>query len=205
MAKTYGQFCALARSLDHIGDRWTLLIVRELLLGPAGYGELQSALAGIPSNLLADRLRTMAADGIVERDAVPLDRRRATYRLTPLGQGLAPVVDALVVWGAHWMSTGPEGDHFEPRWAALALRALLADRVASFSGAVEFTFGDETVVLVTGESMDASTDDGEVSARVEGPPALLLALASGQISIDDASRAGVTTRGDRRALRALLG
>lgn len=205
MAKTYGQFCALARGLDHVGDRWTLLIVRELLLGPAGYGELQEALVGIPTNLLADRLQSMAADEIVERETAAHDRRRVNYRLTPLGEALRPAIDALIVWGAHWMATGPDGDRFEPRWAMLAIRALLADRLTSFSGAIEFMFGTESVLVVgAGAPLTSEVSRQEVRASIEGPPPLLLALASGQLPVDDAAQAGVTIRGDHRALHALL-
>ena len=206
MAKTYGQFCALARSLDHVGDRWTLLIVRELLLAPAGYGELQGALEGIPTNLLAERLQTMAADGIVERETPASDRRRVTYRLTPLGEALRPSVDALIVWGAHWMAAGPGDDRFDPRWAALALRALLADRLTSFHGVVELRFGDQSVRLVgAGAPRPSAGDGGRARVEIEGPAALLLALASGQLTVDEAARAGVAFRGDDRAVRALLG
>lgn len=205
MAKTYGQFCALARALDHVGDRWTLLIVRELLIGPAGYGELQAALEGIPTNLLADRLQAMTADGIVERERSADDRRRFTYRLTPLGEALRPTIDALIVWGAHWMSAGPGDDRFEPRWAALALRALLAERVSSFRGTIEFDFGTDALRIVgVGEPGAPETGEHEVDATIEGPATLLLAVASGQLSIDDAAAAGVVINGDARALQALL-
>lgn len=205
MAKTYGQFCALARALDHVGDRWTLLIVRELLISPAGYGELQGALEGIPTNLLADRLQALAADAVVERETEVHDRRRVTYRLTPLGEALGPAIDALIVWGAHWMATGPGDDRFEPRWAALALRALLADRLTSFSGAVEFTFGADSVLVVGTDAPDTSGPDGqEVRVSIDGPAPLLLALASGQLALDEAAREGVVIRGDAGVLRALL-
>lgn len=205
MAKTYGQFCALARALDHVGDRWSLLIVRELLLRSAGYGELQTALEGIPTNLLADRLRTMCEDGIVERQPSDGDRRRVTYRLTPLGLGLGPVVDALIVWGGHWMSPGPGDDRFDPRWAGLALRALLAERLDSFTGTVEFRFEDGSMRIV-GTQDPTSPQPGRehVGAAVEGPATLLLALASGDLSLDDAAEAGVSTEGDRQLLRRVL-
>ena len=205
MAKTYGQFCALARSLDHVGDRWTLLIVRELLLAPAGYGELQDALEGIPTNLLAERLQTMTADGIVERETSARDRRRVTYRLTPLGETLRPSVNALIVWGANWMSTGPGDDRFDPRWAGLALRALLADRLTSFSGVVELRFGTESIRLVGARTTRRPAAQQDAHVEIDGPATLLLALASGRLTMDEAAREGVAFRGHDRALRALLG
>lgn len=83
----------MARALEVIGDRWTLLVVRELLLGGARYGELERALPGIPSNLLAERLRLLEDERIAERDA------ERAYRLTPKGRELAPVLASLAAWG----------------------------------------------------------------------------------------------------------
>ena len=204
MAKTYGQFCALARALDHVGDRWTLLIVRELLLGPASYGELCASLEGVPTNLLADRLKTLTEDGIVDREPAMDDRRRVTYRLTSLGEALGPSIDALIVWGAHWMASGPGEDRFDPRWAALALRALLADRASSFGGVIQFTFGPESVQIVGSGHSGLAGADRPTHVSIDGPAPLLLALASGQLSSADAGRAGVQIRGPRRAVQALF-
>ena len=83
----------MARALEVIGDRWTLLVVRELLLGRARYGELERALPGIPSNLLAERLRLLEVEAIAERDA------ERAYRLTPKGRELASVLASLATWG----------------------------------------------------------------------------------------------------------
>jgi DNA-binding HxlR family transcriptional regulator len=123
--KTYGQFCALARSLDRVGDRWTLLIVRELLLGPATFQSLQSALAGISPNLLVDRLRALVADGLATRSTAPARSKRVVYRLTAHGTHLEPVIVELIRWGARYMASGVGDDRVDPRWATLALRALL--------------------------------------------------------------------------------
>ena len=89
----------MARALEVIGDRWTLLVVRELLLGGARYGELERALPGIPSNLLADRLRLLEVEEIAERDA------ERAYRLTPKGRELAPVLAGLAAWGLRHYAT----------------------------------------------------------------------------------------------------
>ncbi|MDH4353359.1 MAG: helix-turn-helix transcriptional regulator, partial [Actinomycetota bacterium] len=93
--KTYGQFCGLARALDHVGDRWTLLIVRELLLGPRTFAALQASLDGISPNLLVDRLRSLASDGIVRRNGAPARSKAVEYRLTDDGAALEPAVLAL--------------------------------------------------------------------------------------------------------------
>ena len=206
--KSYGQFCALARALDHVGDRWTFLIVRELLLGDAGYGDLQTALTGIPTNLLADRLRDLERDGLVTRQSGGADRRRVTYRLTPLGRGLEPAVRALIVWGAHWMRTGPGDDRFDPRWAALALGALLADRVTPADGVVELRFDDGPVTVTATGTGPVRIDRDEPAvtpdALVEGDAGLLLAVVSGQLSLGAAARRGLRVRGDRQLAAALL-
>src|SRR6476619_1367662 len=108
MSKSYDLDCPVARSLDIIGDRWTLLIVRELLLGRSRYGELATALQRIPPNLLADRLRLLEDEAIVERVAP------RGYRLTPKGRELAPVLGGLAVWGMR---------HYDEPPSALALHA----------------------------------------------------------------------------------
>lgn len=208
MVKPYGQFCALARALDHVGDRWTLLIIRELLLGEAGYGELEAALAGVPTNLLAERLRDLERDGLVTRQPSSADRRRVTYRLTPLGRALEPPVRALIVWGAHWMRTGPGDDRFDPRWAALALGALIGERTVPADGVVELRFDGGPVTLTATGAGPVRIDHGEPAgmpdAVIEGDAGLLLAVASGQLPLGAAARRGLRVRGDRQLAAALL-
>jgi DNA-binding HxlR family transcriptional regulator len=123
MAKKYGQFCGLARSLDVVGDRWTLLIVRELLMGPARFKDLQNGLPGIATNLLTDRLNGLAELGIVTRDT---EGTRPVYELTEFGKGLREPIEAFVRWSAPLMISGPGDDHADPRWLAVAVPALLA-------------------------------------------------------------------------------
>ena len=123
--KTYGQFCGLARSLDRVGDRWTLLVVRELLLAPRTYRELSQALEGISPNLLSHRLRALAEEGLVQRNDAPARSKTVMFRLTDAGEALEPVVLELIRWGARWMINGAAGDLVDARWTLLALRALL--------------------------------------------------------------------------------
>jgi DNA-binding HxlR family transcriptional regulator len=118
--KRYGQFCAVARALDRIGDRWTLLIVRELLLRPSRFTDLLDGLPGIPRNLLADRLRALAGDGLVANDA-------GRYTLTERGLELRPAIRALAMFGATELMTGPDGDAVRGRWIATAVDARFAD------------------------------------------------------------------------------
>src|SRR5262245_33525084 len=99
MAKRYGQHCPVAKSLDVIGERWTLLIVRDLLRGPARFQDLRAQLAGIPPKLLTDRLRRMERQGLVARTPYSKRPPRASYALTDRGRGLGLVVGALAMWG----------------------------------------------------------------------------------------------------------
>ena len=125
--KSYEQFCGLARSLDRIGDRWTLLIVRELLIGDAAYRELAAALPGVSPGLLSARLSQLVTDGIVERTNAPRRSKAVRYRLSDIGKELAPAIADLIRWGTRWMLAGPATDHVDPRWGVLALSALLDD------------------------------------------------------------------------------
>lgn len=205
--KRYGQFCGLARGLEHVGDRWTLLLIRELLLGPSSYGDLLTALDGIPTNLLADRLRQLEADGLVARETDPGDGRRAIYRLTTLGQGLEPALLALIKWGAHWMRTGQGDDRFDPRWSVLAIRALLQDRRTTRRGTVELRIGGDAVTVATTSEGSIRVQGGGASAAgatVEGEPGLMLGLVSGELTPKEAARRGLRIRGDRTLARALL-
>ncbi|HSK58386.1 MAG TPA: helix-turn-helix domain-containing protein [Actinomycetospora sp.] len=125
MAATYGQFCAVATALDVVGDRWTLLVVRELLAGPRRYGELTRDLPGIATNLLAARLRDLEAAGLVATVRGAGDGRTRTYRLSDAGQELRPVVEALARFGLARLPDDTAGLAFRPQWLTLALEILL--------------------------------------------------------------------------------
>jgi DNA-binding HxlR family transcriptional regulator len=186
-----------------------MLVIRELLLGPSSYGDLLSALEGIPTNLLADRLRQLEADGLVARQTDPEDRRRAIYRLTALGQGLEPALLALINWGAHWMRKGQGEDRFDPRWSVLAIRALLQDRRPTCSGTLELRVGGIAVsVATTGEGMIDVRAGGEAAAAadatLEGDPEVMLGLVSGELTAKEAARRGLRVHGDSTVAQALL-
>ena len=189
--KTYGQFCALARALDHVGDRWTLLIVRELLPGPRRFAELAAGLPGVAPNLLVDRLRSLQASAIVERSAHPPRSASVTYALTDLGRGLEPSVHALIRWGAAWMHTGPAGDHVDPRWGAIAFKALLDEpSVTEPPGRLGVQIGEEHVVIEIGSHgrrVSAPGPAAGVDARVHGDLPTLLAVAAGTATMPSSS------------------
>ena len=100
MAKTYGQTCPVARTLEIIGERWTLLIVRDLFRGQRRFQDLQESLVGVAPNVLSDRLKTLEEHGLIRREFYSEHPPRAAYALTSLGRELQPALRALAVWGA---------------------------------------------------------------------------------------------------------
>lgn len=207
--KSYGQFCGVARALDHVGDRWTLLVLRELLLSNSTYGELLSALRGIPSNLLATRLRELEADGLVERSVNDADRRRVSYALTSSGRDVEPVLLAMIRWGARWMTTGPGDDQFDPRWVTLALRALITGSHAAPGERILVEVLDASSLLIIGgpdarAEVTGADSAADRNASITGEAIALLALFGGRWTLSQARSAGVRTQGDRRAITKLL-
>ncbi|HVE64443.1 MAG TPA: helix-turn-helix domain-containing protein [Mycobacteriales bacterium] len=198
--KEYGQFCALARALDQIGDRWTLLVVRQLLIRPATYTALQRALPGVATNLLAERLRALQDDGLVARLAT--DATRAPYALTARGAALRPVVLALIRWGAPLMERGPGDDAVDDGWAILALEALLTSTAyLGPKGRLRITCGDVVLDVVADEQGRRVEERAGVrpGAHATGPlPAVLASAYRGSPS----PRVKVT--GSRRLARSLL-
>src|SRR5436305_6279534 len=126
--RSYGQYCALARALDVVGDRWTLLIVRELALrGPSRYTDLRHGLPGIATNMQADRLREMEEAGIVQREDAPPPVATALFSLTERGEELMPALYALGRWGAPLMGGRGDDEEFRSRWLKYPLERLCAD------------------------------------------------------------------------------
>jgi DNA-binding HxlR family transcriptional regulator len=111
--RSYAQYCPVAKATEILGERWTLLIVRELLGGASGFNELQRGLPGISRSVLAQRLRELERAEIVRRRTGPKGRTLA-YRLTPAGRDLASVVQAVGEWGASWAFTDPLPDELDP-------------------------------------------------------------------------------------------
>ena len=109
----YGQYCPVAKSSEILGDRWTLLIVREMLGGASGFNELQRGLPGISRSVLADRMRALERAEVIERRTGPKGRT-LEYRLTPAGRDLQPVVQAIGEWGATWAFTEPRAGELDP-------------------------------------------------------------------------------------------
>lgn len=205
MSRDYGQYCGLARALDVVGDRWNLLIVRQLLMAPARYGDLRDALSGIATNLLTDRLRDLESAGVIER-RLSDDSRAVTYALTEWGAQLREPIYALVRWSTPLMISGPQGDEFRAEWLLLALPALFAGRMpADRSVTVGVTVDGGMVQLAAGESgIDVGLPDGrKLNAVLRSEASVVLGLAAGLLSLDDVA-ALIDVDGDPAALRAFF-
>lgn len=164
-ARRYRQHCAVAKALDLVGDRWTLLIVRDLLDGPRRYVDLLDGLITIPTDTLAARLRSLEEHGLVERVRLPPPADRAVYQLTASGRGLEAVIDAYARWGRHLVTERDPADAVRPEWLGLAVRSLLrADRTG-----VDLVLGLHTpdgAVALHVTDADVETLDGTTPADV---------------------------------------
>jgi DNA-binding HxlR family transcriptional regulator/putative sterol carrier protein len=203
----YRQYCGLARALDVAGDRWTLLIVRELMFGPRRFTDLIDGLPGISRNLLTERLRVLERDGLVTREELPPPAARQVYLLTDDGRDLADAAVPLVAWGTRRLRARGPDETFRAQWAALAM-ATFADREAArgvsetyqyFVGPVAFHFAvkDGSIDLQYGRAQSPAvtvTTDEETWAD----------LASGKTTGSSAvaSRA-MTIEGDDEAVARL--
>ncbi|WP_238604043.1 MULTISPECIES: helix-turn-helix domain-containing protein [unclassified Amycolatopsis] len=208
MMRSYGQYCGLARSLEIVGDRWNLLIVRQLLIGPARYRDLIDGLPGIATNLLADRLRDLETAGVLERRLA--DKGSVVeYALTPWGAELREPIESLIRWSAPLMIRGPEGDSFRPEWLALALPALLDARVKIRTAAtVGIEVGGAPFQLrATRSGFEVGPRDGsDLDATVRADPACALGLAAGALALDDARALGmIEIDGAESVVRAVFG
>jgi DNA-binding HxlR family transcriptional regulator len=199
--RSYGQYCAIAKALDAVGDRWSLLIVRELLLaGPRRYTDLRNALPGIATNLLAERLRELGDAGIVCDYDAPPPVATTLYRLTERGRALEPVLLALGRWGTPLMVAGPaEGDSFRGHWLSFAVGEFLTDHEPDAPrAAIELRAGEETATIDVGagsvELAPGPSDDPELV--LSASPHVMLGLLTGAIDLADARARGLRAEGD---------
>ena len=200
--KSYGQFCGLARSLDRVGDRWAMLIVRELLLGDRTFRELEAALVGISPSLLTQRLAQLTADGLVVRNEAPQRSKRVEYRLTEAGRSLERVILELIRWGSRWMVDGPGDDQVDPRWAPLALRALLEGQPARRGRVHLDIVGVEVTVAGSDRGRRVTPGHhGRPDATVAAPLPVVLAIAADAMTL---ARSGAGLSGDAGLASELL-
>lgn len=201
MKRSYNQNCALAHALDVVGERWTLLIVRELLLGPRRYGELLDNLVGLGTNLLAQRLKEMKTAGLI-------DKHQGRYRLTSLGRSLEPAIQELVRFG---LSLGFDDDErrvSRPEWDVVALKALYRpERDDGLSGRYVIELNGYPVHIEARDGrVDADPGDSDqASVRVALSKDVARRLANGESTFKTAAdRGDLTIKGGRQEARKLL-
>jgi DNA-binding HxlR family transcriptional regulator len=207
--RSYKQFCAVAKSLDVVGERWTLLIVRELLLrGPSRYTDLRNGLPGIATNLLGDRLQDLEKAGVVAREDAPPPVATTLFSLTDRGRELASVVYALGRWGLPLMGTQGPDDVFESHWLTMPVELFLEDHDPKADPVViELETADDqsSFLKVGGDEIKVLYRyDGDVDATVTGDPQMVLRLLSGKISVSQARRHGLRIKGSAAALTRVL-
>jgi DNA-binding HxlR family transcriptional regulator len=206
--RSYNQYCAVARALDIVGERWTLLVVRELLTGPKRFKDLLGGLSGIGTNLLSARLKDLEKHGIVRRTTLPPPAGSNVYELTELGWLLEPVIVALSRWGAKFLSDPRQEDNLRSAWAVVAMRSALEPKVASeIRETYEFRIDEE--------AFHVRVEDGEAKARqgpavnpdlvMRGNTRALLALATGRLGPAEALESGeIQVEGSQDALARCL-
>jgi DNA-binding HxlR family transcriptional regulator len=202
--RSYDEYCAIAKSLDVVGDRWTLLIVRELAVrGACRYTDLRNGLPGIATNLLAARLRELEQGGVVEREDAPPPVATTLFRLTPRGEQLRPVLENLIQWGTPLMTEQPPGDTVRSHWLAYALGLMLTDlQPGAAPVTIELRTGDQPIVIETrdGQVLARLGPAGAADVTLTGPPKPIMGLLLGLLGPDDARASGVDYQGDPAVL-----
>ena len=194
MAKRYDQYCAIAHALELVGERWSLLIVRELLTGPKRYTDLSGSLPRIGTNVLAARLKDLEAGGILTKRRLPPPTPAQVYELTPYGESLRPVMRELALWGIRSLGAPEDDDEFAPGWLQGALDTVFAPMAPD--GSFEFRVGDEVASLVDGQARAGAAEQPDVVVESDRKSFYYLFV--------ERRWDGVTVQGDRELLERLL-
>lgn len=206
--RTYGQYCGIAKSLDLVGDRWTLLIVRELLaLGPCRHTDLRNGLPGIASNLLVDRLRELETAGLIRREDAPPPVATTLFSLTERGRTLEPVLQELSRWGIPLLGEPAGTDSFRTHWLTVPARALTDSRPDLPAVVLQLhADGNEDLVIEVKDGA-VHTHAGRVdqpTASLTGSPQLLAATLTGELDLSAAIEQGLRLTGDREAVLRVM-
>ena len=203
----YQQYCALARVTDVVGNRWTLLILRELRPGPRRFTDLVDGLPGISRKLLSERLRDLESDGLIARTERPPPAARHVYELTVEGRDLFAAMTPLIAWGAKRLGERSEEEALRPRWAALGM-ATLADREAmkGVTETYQYVVGDSAFHFIVDDGSievhDGRADDPVVEVTTDEET--WADIVTGKMTASAAVRAGaLSVTGDRHATKRL--
>jgi DNA-binding HxlR family transcriptional regulator len=192
--KRYDQYCPVAHALDVVGERWSLLVVRELMHGPQRYTDLAEHLPGIGTNILASRLRDLEANGIVTKRMLPPPAASRVYELTDYGRELRTVMRELALWGARSLGPPTAEDELFPGWLANALDTVLAPLAPP--GRFEFRIGDEVASIVDGEATSGPVEEPDVVITGD-PEGIFYMFVDSRIDL-------VSVEGDRELLERLI-
>jgi DNA-binding HxlR family transcriptional regulator len=205
--RSYGEACRFAYALDLIGERWALLVVRELLLGPKRFTDLRGGLPHASPNILSERLRELEQAGVVHRRKLPPPAASQVYELTEWGKELEPVVTQLGAWGAR-SPVPPEHRKISASSIVLALRSLFdAEAAGDLEASYELRLGEESFhVGIAGGELDLGRGEAqEPSATIETDPGTLAALLTGQLPLEDALDSDAASiEGSKQSARSFL-
>lgn len=204
MAKrSYNQYCGVAHALDLLGERWSLLILRNLLLGPKRYTDLLDGLPGIGTGLLSQRLKELDAAGVITRDTLPPPAASAVYRLTADGEALRPVFHSLSRWGLPRLGAPEPGQHVDPELVVIAMEARFRPGVTGAGGVYEVRTGGRAFRFTVGaERVEFRAAPAEAPRAVlTADIAVLAELANGTLDVAAAAESGaLAVTGDPAAL-----
>lgn len=200
MSKSYAQFCPVAHALELVGERWALLVVRELLNGPKRYTDLADALPGIGTNILAGRLRDLEQGGVVQKRRLPPPAAAQVYELTPYGEELREPLYALARWGARSLPPPSDADSLAPGWLLNAVRATCTPDQRIESLVFELRVQDEiaTVGFEDGRPVVEPGGADKADVVIETDPATLFCIAARQQSLREAIEGGAVEITGRR-------
>ncbi len=206
--RTYGQFCGIAHALDLVGERWALLVVRDLILGPKRFTDLQRSLPGIGTNILSARLRQLEQNGVVQRRVLPPPAGSTVYELTDYGRELEEVLLALGRWGARSIGTREPDQALRSGWVGVAMRAY-ADPAATVGLEASYELvldhGVLRVELLDGEVRITEGSSEPADLVIETEDETLIGLLAGFLSPSEAIASGaVSLTGDESLLPRLL-
>jgi DNA-binding HxlR family transcriptional regulator len=205
--RSYGEACRFAHALDLIGERWALLVVRELLLGPKRFTDLRTGLPNASTNILAERLRDLEAAAVVRKRQLPPPAGASVYELTVWGRELEPIVTRLGAWGAR-SPIPPDGTAIGPDSIVLALRSLFDPEAAGEASLTyEIRLGTDVFhVIVAGGEVELLRGGAEApDGAIETDPGTLGAIVSGQLPLDQAlGGGGATIEGGKRTAARFL-
>jgi DNA-binding HxlR family transcriptional regulator len=180
VSRTYAQFCGLAKALDIVGERWSLLVIRELLSGPKRYTDLLAGLPGIATDMLASRLRDLEAAGVITRRTLPPPAGSRVYELTPVGEALQPALIQLARWGIRLLVPNDLGA-FQVHWLVLPLQMMFRpERAREVALTVQFE--------IDGDPLQVRIDAGALSANLGRADAADVTISADVVAITEVAR-----------------